>query len=472
MLGGGLVPGTLAVVYGATGIGKTHLGLTFAEHGSLTDGARGLVFDMNGRGDPQQHDEYAARLFGWTLTPWSHTVTPMADPYPPPGAMESYYSNAFPWVGRTRHFQVESPGGHEFDWNWKAAYNHALYTVRPFFYFHFAAGSRRVVGIAGERPVVAEHRWRDDPVREHVLTGVHVLDDRLAIDRVDDGLTHPPVGEWLDAGVEPVEAHAVHRALHVDMPGILRQARPVGTRWDRRVLEVALPKLVVHRVALVTRKDPEDQARELWRRLEVGRVRGEDQFLAAIPAKEPKRARADRLRAERVAARLHDVPRQDLGLPDREQRDEGGVHGVQHDLDRVPVEDDEPGHRLRLAVCELASAADVHEQVGHARAGLRIEQARQREHDVVRHELSPVVEFHVLAEIEGPRQVVARASPEFRQRRADVDGRIEVHEAVEDLVRDRATVDVADPSRIERLGVVGERSSIGSRGVFEKARDP
>src|SRR5439155_59197 len=70
MLGGGLVPGTLAVVYGATGIGKTHLGLTFAAHGSLTDGARGLVFDMNGRGDPQQHDEYPARLFGWTLTPW------------------------------------------------------------------------------------------------------------------------------------------------------------------------------------------------------------------------------------------------------------------------------------------------------------------------------------------------------------------------------------------------------------------
>ena len=33
MLGGGLLPGTLTVVYGATGIGKTHLGLTFADHG-------------------------------------------------------------------------------------------------------------------------------------------------------------------------------------------------------------------------------------------------------------------------------------------------------------------------------------------------------------------------------------------------------------------------------------------------------
>ena len=63
MLGGGLLPGTLTVVYGATGIGKTHLGLTFADHGRVADGARGVVLDLNGRGDSQQHDEYAARLF-------------------------------------------------------------------------------------------------------------------------------------------------------------------------------------------------------------------------------------------------------------------------------------------------------------------------------------------------------------------------------------------------------------------------
>ena len=63
MLGGGLLPGTLTVVYGATGIGKTHLGLTVADHGRVANGARGVVLDMNGRGDSQQHDEYAARLF-------------------------------------------------------------------------------------------------------------------------------------------------------------------------------------------------------------------------------------------------------------------------------------------------------------------------------------------------------------------------------------------------------------------------
>jgi KaiC/GvpD/RAD55 family RecA-like ATPase len=153
MLGGGLLPGTLAVIYGATGIGKTHLGLTFAARGEMDDGARGIVLDMNGRGDSQQHDEYAARLFHWTLRPWTHTVTPMADPYPPDGAMDAFYSNALRWVGRVRDFQVPaSDGSLEFDWNWKAAYNHALYTVRPFMYFHFAAGTRRVV-VDGVEPM-------------------------------------------------------------------------------------------------------------------------------------------------------------------------------------------------------------------------------------------------------------------------------------------------------------------------------
>src|SRR6266481_3834867 len=145
MLDGGLLPGTLTVAYGATGIGKTHLGLAFAHHGRRQDGAPGLLFDMNARGDSQQHLEYAARLYGWRLGRWTHAVTPMADPYPPEGQTEAFYCDAFPWIGRLRDYQVSAGDGVEFDWNWKAMYNHALYTVRPFVYFHMAAGSRRVV---------------------------------------------------------------------------------------------------------------------------------------------------------------------------------------------------------------------------------------------------------------------------------------------------------------------------------------
>ncbi len=111
MLGGGLLPGTLTVVYGATGIGKTHLGLTFAHHGAVADGARGVVLDLNARGDSQQHHAYAERLFGWRLGRWTHTVTPMADPYPPPEQMETFYSDALPWAGRRRDYQVPTPDG-------------------------------------------------------------------------------------------------------------------------------------------------------------------------------------------------------------------------------------------------------------------------------------------------------------------------------------------------------------------------
>src|SRR5439155_24544902 len=52
-------------------------------------------------------------------------------------------SNALPWVGRLRDFQVPTPDGFvEFDWNWKAMYNHALYTLRPFMYIAFQFQSR------------------------------------------------------------------------------------------------------------------------------------------------------------------------------------------------------------------------------------------------------------------------------------------------------------------------------------------
>ena len=145
MLGGGLLAGTLTVVYGATGIGKTHLGLAFADHGRQADGAPGLLVDMNVRGDSQQHAAYAARLYGWTLRRWTHTVLPMAPPYPPVEALGAHYLDALPWVGRRSDYEVISPEGREFDWAWKAAYARALYTVRPFFYFHFASGARRVV---------------------------------------------------------------------------------------------------------------------------------------------------------------------------------------------------------------------------------------------------------------------------------------------------------------------------------------
>src|SRR5439155_26605185 len=67
LLGGGLIPGTLTVVVGATGIGKTQLGLQFANAGAAQETRRGVVFDMSSRGDSQSHAEYARRMFDWRL---------------------------------------------------------------------------------------------------------------------------------------------------------------------------------------------------------------------------------------------------------------------------------------------------------------------------------------------------------------------------------------------------------------------
>src|SRR5438094_7800852 len=67
LLSGGLLPGTLTVVAGATGIGKTQLGLHFAHQGGQQEGEAGILFDMTSRGDSQNHAEYARRLFDWEL---------------------------------------------------------------------------------------------------------------------------------------------------------------------------------------------------------------------------------------------------------------------------------------------------------------------------------------------------------------------------------------------------------------------
>ena len=66
-LGGGLLAGTLTVVMGATGIGKTQLGLAYADAGLKQEGHRGVLFDMSYRGDAQFHAEYAERMFDWKL---------------------------------------------------------------------------------------------------------------------------------------------------------------------------------------------------------------------------------------------------------------------------------------------------------------------------------------------------------------------------------------------------------------------
>src|SRR5207245_2305202 len=143
----------------------------------------------------------------------------------------------------------------------------------------------------------------------------------------------------------------------------------VVARRWRRVLELALLEFLVHVVELAAREDPVDETREPRRTVEVGGVRRQDDLSPALPALEAERA----------------------------------------------------------------GAAGVAEEVGRPRFQARVEQARQRVHDVVGRDLAAVVEVNTLAQGERPREPVARGAPELGERRSDGQRLIERHETVEDL---------------------------------------
>jgi KaiC/GvpD/RAD55 family RecA-like ATPase len=149
LLGGGLVPGTLTVVCGATGIGKTQFGLQFCNAGHAQEGRRGVVFDMSARGDAQSHGEYARRMFDWPLA-----ATDVSAPL----HLESYFANhhgssdylhVFDLIGRrVTKRDLDFDGYHD----WQAQLVGRLNAAIAFFYGNFVRGVRRCV-VDGIEPV-------------------------------------------------------------------------------------------------------------------------------------------------------------------------------------------------------------------------------------------------------------------------------------------------------------------------------
>jgi KaiC/GvpD/RAD55 family RecA-like ATPase len=153
-LGGGLIPGTLTVVVGATGMGKTQLGLQYAHAGQPQEGRRGIVFDCTSRGDSQSHAAYARRMFGWELAAGDADGAWEADQFFPrlrenPVQFLGEYLHIFDYEGRrvTRR---------DLDWeawhDWQAQLNARLRRAIAFLYGSFVAGVRRVV-VDGIEPV-------------------------------------------------------------------------------------------------------------------------------------------------------------------------------------------------------------------------------------------------------------------------------------------------------------------------------
>ena len=149
LLGGGLIPGTLTVVMGATGIGKTQLGLQFAQQGRHQEGEPGILFDMTSRGDSQNHREYARRLFGWDLRERS-----AEESFPPetvwqPETARSDYLHLFRRSGRRVTFSDLDVDARR---EWKIELTNKLDRAIGWFYGNFIHGVRRCV-IDGVEPV-------------------------------------------------------------------------------------------------------------------------------------------------------------------------------------------------------------------------------------------------------------------------------------------------------------------------------
>lgn len=142
LLGGGLLPGTLTVVVGATGVGKTQLGLQFAAAGARQEGPRGIVLDLSYRGDSQSHADYAARMFDWTLRSMANDQSPSHDRLLGDELSPGDYLHVFDYRGRSaRASQME------FDvWRaWQAELARKLNVAIGFFYGNFCRGVRRAV---------------------------------------------------------------------------------------------------------------------------------------------------------------------------------------------------------------------------------------------------------------------------------------------------------------------------------------
>lgn len=139
-LGGGLLPGTLTMVVGATGVGKTQLAMAFRQAGHAQEGLPGVVIDLSSRGDSQNHNGYEERMFGRKLTIANPSPEILPDPF-----TDGRPEDVLPFLGyggqRVLRSQMNVDQWHA----WQSELNRRLPYLARFIYGHLVHGTQRFV---------------------------------------------------------------------------------------------------------------------------------------------------------------------------------------------------------------------------------------------------------------------------------------------------------------------------------------
>lgn len=263
-LGGGLLPGTLTMVIGATGVGKTQLAMAFCEAGAIGEGQAGAVVDLSSRGDSQNHAGYGHRMFGRPLRVADASRNSLPDPF-----SEGRPEDVLPFLGysgqRVLRSQMDVDQWH----TWQSELNRRLPLLSRYVYGHLVHGTRRFVvdGIEPQsnrsdslqldllesiyhRMLRKEHDWLAREVfregfRERAeLVGRHAFDHTQAACMVlvtttesmlDQLMTRPLADGDLAAGANTIilmgrmlEGGRMHRGLYI--------AKHRGSSTDDRIL--------------------------------------------------------------------------------------------------------------------------------------------------------------------------------------------------------------------------------------------
>jgi KaiC len=140
MLGGGFLPGSMVMIVGATGVGKTQLGMSFIHQGLANEGSRGAIIDLSSRGDSQGHSSYYQRLFGQPLL-----VAADDSPTQRSSLSRSRPADLLAFLGYSgrRVFRNQMDGD---QWHsWQSEMNRRTPQLFRYVYQHLVSGTRRFV---------------------------------------------------------------------------------------------------------------------------------------------------------------------------------------------------------------------------------------------------------------------------------------------------------------------------------------